>query len=95
MEKEDMKLQCVRLAMDIIGPHPSTTYVKANKHNFAEDVREEAKNIFEWVSGVEKPDTKIIPSNLSEAGNPPASGVLSGEGKPTPMVSAKGPHGKP
>jgi len=51
MEKEDLKLQCVRLATDIIGPHPSTTYVKANKKNFADDVMETAKTIFEWASG--------------------------------------------
>jgi len=88
MEKEDVKLQCVRLAMDIIGPHPSTTYVKANKHNFAEDVREEAKNIFEWVSGmseepkvIEKVTIESVAGKISES----AIGIPTG----------KGSHGKP
>lgn len=85
MDTNEIKLQCVRLAIEVMGPHPSTTYVQANKQKFATDVLEEAKAIFKWVDGEgidegkeeEETPSVGVPLNRSPISFPPEKDLLS------------------
>jgi len=97
MNINELRLQCVKTAYEVMGPHPANTYVAANKKTFASDVLEQAKIIFEWVNG------EILPSKM------PVQDIkldsLVGIGKVASEVVSKtvgdvgvrspGPHGKP
>ena len=52
MGKEEIKLQCIRVACDVLGVYGNPAYTAEGKQDrpSAEDVLEKAKRLYEWVS---------------------------------------------